>query len=77
MKTKWLVSSILLAAFCLSVSQTSYAQDKKKVEKKTAKKFKVDDKFMTTWKKVGSLTKEIRSFKTPARLGNCGNALNP
>ncbi len=60
---RWTVVLICLLAVCLIFAASVVAQDKKQ-EKTPAKKFKVDDKFMTTWKKVGKLTKEVRSFKT-------------
>jgi len=46
-----------------------YAQEKqtegqKVEEKKPVKKFVIDEKFLTTWKKIENKTKEIRSFKT-------------
>ncbi|KPK88857.1 hypothetical protein AMJ80_10545 [bacterium SM23_31] len=46
------------------MSTLVYAQEKQTQEKKPDKKFVVDENFLTTWKKVGHLTKEIRSFKT-------------
>jgi len=53
-------------ALCIMMSAIVSAQEKqtKVDEKKPAKTFKVDEKFLTTWKKVEHLTKEIRSFKT-------------
>ncbi|MCP4725690.1 MAG: tetratricopeptide repeat protein [bacterium] len=63
---KWMICVICILGMCLIMSGMVSAQDKKQTTqtKKEVKKFKVDDKFLTTWKKVGTMTKEVRSFKT-------------
>ena len=66
---KTTVITVSLLAVCVMMSTMVSAQEKQTEgqqveEKKPVKTFKVDDKFLTTWKKVGHLTKEIRSFKT-------------
>jgi len=51
---------IIILAFGILVSGITVAQDKKP----EASGKKVSSKFLTTWKKIGNKTKEIRSFKT-------------
>ncbi|MFC1554629.1 tol-pal system YbgF family protein [candidate division KSB1 bacterium] len=63
MKKSTLSIAIILAV-CLIMTAFAAAQDTKQTTTTEVKKFKVSDDFLNTWKKVGNMTKEIRSFKT-------------
>ncbi len=65
---------ILIMSICimsLVLAGIGFAQDtEKKAEE--PQKFKVSDDFLNSWKKVGDMTKEIRSFKTEAAVTVAG-----
>lgn len=63
---KWMILIVCILGMCLIMSGMVYAQETKQKaqESKAGKKFKVEGKFLTTWKKVEKTTKQIRSFKT-------------
>ena len=66
---KYMAVIVGIIAVCLVVVPLNgkvAAQEKQEKQEKQEepKKFKVSDDFLNTWKKVGDMTKEIRSFKT-------------
>lgn len=60
---KYMVVIISFLVMCVAMSTFVFAQDAKEKQDEK-KKVKVSADFLNTWKKVGNMTKEIRSFKT-------------